>query len=65
MKKGRFFITQAIGTLKKEYYRRLGYAPQQQGLYDEFSGERFLTYMALLKDIGRGYHRRWSGWLLW
>lgn len=33
------------------YYRDLGYAPQQQGLYDEFSGERFLTYMALLKDI--------------
>lgn len=33
------------------YYRNLGYAPQQQGLYDDFSGERFLTYMALLKDI--------------
>ena len=44
---------QAIGALKKEYYRRLGYAPQQQGLYDEFSGERFLTYMALLKDIDK------------
>lgn len=33
------------------YYRNLGYAPQQQGLYDDVSGERFLTYMALLKDI--------------
>lgn len=33
------------------YYRELGYAPQQQGLYDEFSGVRFLTYMALLKDL--------------
>lgn len=33
------------------FYRELGYAPQQQGLYDDFTGERFLTYMALLKDI--------------
>ncbi len=29
----------------------LGYAPQQQGLYDAFSGNRFLAYMAALKDI--------------
>ena len=37
-----------IRELKKAYSALLGYAPQQQGLYDEFSGERFLTYMALL-----------------
>lgn len=29
----------------------LGYAPQQQGLYETFSGRRFLSYMAALKDI--------------
>lgn len=40
-----------IRTIKKEYYQILGYAPQQQGLYDDFSGLRFLTYMALLKGI--------------
>lgn len=45
------YNTQKIAVLKKEYYKKLGYAPQQQGLYDEFSGERFLTYMALLKNI--------------
>lgn len=33
------------------YLDILGYAPQQQGLYDEFTGRRFLTYMALLKNI--------------
>ncbi len=34
------------------FYRGLlGYAPQQQGLYDTFSGKRFLSYMATLKDI--------------
>lgn len=29
----------------------IGYAPQQQGLYDSFSGRRFLSYMAALKGI--------------
>ena len=29
----------------------LGYAPQQQGLYNSFSGRRFLSYMAALKEI--------------
>ena len=29
----------------------LGYAPQQQGLYNSFSGRRFLSYMAALKGI--------------
>lgn len=41
----------SIDKLKKQYDAILGYAPQQQGLYDEFSGRRFLTYMALLKGI--------------
>lgn len=33
------------------YRRILGYAPQQQGLYDSFSGRRFLSYMGTLKCI--------------
>ncbi len=33
------------------YRSLLGYAPQQQGLYDTFSGRRFLAYMATLKRI--------------
>ena len=37
--------------LKNQFYSILGYAPQQQGLYEEMSGLRFLTYMALLKGI--------------
>lgn len=35
----------------REYRRLLGYAPQQQGFYDSFSGRRFLGYMACLKGI--------------
>ncbi|MFR1598783.1 MAG: ATP-binding cassette domain-containing protein, partial [Coprobacillus cateniformis] len=42
---------QEISKLGYSYYQILGYAPQQQGLYEEMSGLRFLTYMALLKDI--------------
>lgn len=34
------------------YRRILGYAPQQQGLYDSFTGKRFLSYMGALKKIG-------------
>lgn len=42
-----------ITHMKERYFDLLGYAPQQQGLYDEFSGERFLTYMAILKKISK------------
>lgn len=33
------------------YRAILGYAPQQQGLYDTFTGRRFLSYMGALKGI--------------
>lgn len=37
---------------KNRAYRKiLGYAPQQQGLYDRFTGKQFLGYMAALKEI--------------
>ena len=40
-----------IGELGAEYRSLLGYAPQQQGLYDTFTGKKFLSYMATLKNI--------------
>lgn len=40
-----------IKSMKNNYFLSLGYAPQQQGLYEDFTGQRFLTYMALLKNI--------------
>ncbi len=43
-----------IGALGASYRSLLGYAPQQQGLYDNFTGIRFLSYMAALKGIPRG-----------
>lgn len=42
--------TKALGAA---YRSILGYAPQQQGLYDTFSGRRFLSYMAALKGISQ------------
>lgn len=39
--------------LGKVYRSLLGYAPQRQGLYDSFTGLRFLSYMAALKGISQ------------
>ncbi|SCJ34219.1 Daunorubicin/doxorubicin resistance ATP-binding protein DrrA [uncultured Eubacterium sp.] len=40
-----------IKELGADYRAILGYAPQQQGLYDTFTGRRFLSYMGALKGI--------------
>lgn len=37
--------------LGREYRSILGYMPQQQGLYDDFTLNRFLWYMAALKGL--------------
>lgn len=42
-----------ILSLGKEYRELLGYMPQQQGYYDEFSVGRYLYYMASLKGMSR------------
>lgn len=42
-----------ILTLGKEYRRLLGYMPQQQGYYENFSAEAFLMYMAQLKGLSK------------
>lgn len=40
-----------IQILGKQYRDVLGYMPQQQGMYDEFTVEHFLWYMASLKGM--------------
>lgn len=40
-----------IGEMGADYRSLIGYAPQQQGLYEAFTGYRFLQYMAVLKNI--------------
>lgn len=42
-----------IYRLGGEFRSLIGYAPQQQGLYNSFSGRRFLSYMAALKGISK------------
>lgn len=34
-----------------DFRRIMGYMPQQQGMYDSFTGRRFLAYMCALKEI--------------
>lgn len=40
-----------IRTLGKDYRNILGYMPQQQGYYEDFSAEAFLMYMGRLKGM--------------
>jgi len=42
-----------IKKLGREYRRQIGYMPQQQTLYDSFTGGQFLSYMCALKEISR------------
>ncbi len=42
-----------ITSLGAKYRSIIGYAPQQQGLYDTFTGRQFLSYMATLKGLNR------------
>lgn len=42
-----------IKKLGKNFRAVLGYMPQQQGLYDDFTLNRFLWYMAALKGLNR------------
>lgn len=35
------------------FYRTLGYMPQQQGMYDGFTGRMFLEYFCALKELPR------------
>ena len=48
-----FYNGTDIHTLKDKYRSSLGYMPQQQVLYDNFSGEEFLWYMAALKGMDK------------
>ena len=41
----------SASTLNIRFRRVLGYMPQQQGLYDSYTGRRFLAYMCALKEI--------------
>ena len=42
-----------IGKMGKEYRKHIGYMPQQQKLYEDFSLVRFLYYIASLKGVKR------------
>ncbi|WP_246027747.1 ATP-binding cassette domain-containing protein [Paenibacillus xylaniclasticus] len=45
------FNGERVSDLGAAYRSRIGYMPQQQGLYDDFTGHRFLWYMAALKGL--------------
>lgn len=48
-----FWCGKKVSGRKKEFRRVLGYMPQQQNLYDNFTGYQFLEYLCVLKEIPR------------
>lgn len=47
------FDGEEILKLGRKFRTRVGYMPQQQGFYEQFSGRAFLHYIAELKEIPR------------
>ena len=47
-----------ITTLGNQYRNIIGYKPQQQSIYPEFSVEDFLYYIACLKDIPKNQQKK-------
>jgi ABC-type multidrug transport system ATPase subunit len=47
-----------VGADGQEIRARLGYLPQQFGVYPEFSARRFLRYLAALKRLARPHRNR-------
>lgn len=47
-----------IVKLGAQYRKRLGYMPQQQGLYEQFTARAFLLYMASVKGIEKKLAKR-------
>lgn len=52
------FEGENIQKLGKDYRSILGYMPQQQGLYDDFTLNRFLWYIAALKGLKKKEAKR-------
>ena len=42
-----------VSSFNTNFRRQLGYMPQQQTLYDTFTGYRFLSYLCALKELPR------------
>jgi len=42
-----------ILTMGKNYRKLIGYMPQQQGMYDNYTAEAFLKYMSVVKGLKR------------
>src|SRR5690625_2761109 len=48
----------SVKKLGANYRNILGYMPQQQGTYDDFTGRRFLWYIAALKGLSGSETRK-------
>lgn len=53
-----------ITKLGSKFRRKVGYMPQQQALYDNFTARRFMMYISALKGISTAVAREQTEYLL-
>ena len=53
-----------VGKMGNRYRSLLGYMPQQQNLYEDFSGDEFLFYIAALKGMNKQLAKKRIGELI-
>ena len=53
-----------LGPLGSKFRRKVGYMPQQQALYDNFTARRFMMYISALKGISTAVAREQTEYLL-
>jgi len=51
-----------VASLGRKFRKILGYMPQQQALYPDFTGERFLYYIAALRGLDKREAAGRIGW---
>ena len=54
----------SVDVTAEEYRARLGYLPQDFGYYPDFTGMKFLLYMAALKGLDKGLAKKKAAELL-
>ncbi len=47
------FNGQNISTIRKQFQKKIGFMPQQQTIFEDFSGRQFLHYIATLKGMNK------------
>lgn len=59
-----FWNGRAVSSQEDAFFEQIGYAPQAQALYPDFTARRYLDYIAALKNMEKKEARRQIAWIL-